>query len=308
MYEKGPKIPIEITPYTDEEVEKAKNYVKSWAGEEVSSANPTTRFTIDTVTPVRLWRHVPTNNIHGSSVIGLAWDDEGNLHGTCGKDGKPEYAFKIVPRDHFVFESKEAAEQDEMFFLLESIYNGSREMPTWTDADGKFCVEAPQSYRFKLEYLKPIDQMCDCRMNWLNANQLPKAVEVAQTDKKVRFLQLTLPLLNGFRYPVQVLNFVVTMPGEIKYVPNFTSIYRQTSMASDLKVNFDGNMLTGSSIVGLNDHEAVTMTMVVPNEMFPSISTYIREGNPELIPMLAFAGLALLYWLLTLRTLPQSLT
>ena len=133
---------------------------------------------------------------------------------------------------------------------------------------------------------------------------LPKAVEVAQTDKKVRFLQLTLPLLNGFRYPVQVLNFVVTMPGEIKYVPNFTSIYRQTSMASDLKVNFDGNMLTGSSIVGLNDHEAVTMTMVVPNEMFPSISTYIREGNPELIPMLAFAGLALLYWLLTLRTLP----
>ena len=133
---------------------------------------------------------------------------------------------------------------------------------------------------------------------------LPKAVEVAQTDKKVRFLQLTLPLLNGFRYPVQVLNFVVTMPGEIKYVPNFTSIYRQTSMASDLKVNFDGNMLTGSSIVGLNDHEAVTMTMVVPNEMFPSISTYIREGNPELIPMLAFAGLALLYWLLTLRTWP----
>ena len=133
---------------------------------------------------------------------------------------------------------------------------------------------------------------------------LPKAVEVAQTDKKVRFLQLTLPLLNGFRYPVQVLNFVVTMPGEIKYVPNFTSIYRQTSMASDLKVNFDGNMLTGSSLVGLNDHEAVTMTMVVPNEMFPSISTYIREGNPELIPMLAFAGLALLYWLLTLRTWP----
>lgn len=133
---------------------------------------------------------------------------------------------------------------------------------------------------------------------------LPKAVEVAQTEKKVRFLQLTLPLLSGFEYPVQVLNFVVTLPGDIKYVPEFTSIYRQTSMASDLKINYDGSMLTGSSITSLNDHEAVTMTMVVPNEMFPSISTYIREGNPELIPMLVFAGLALLYWLLTLRTWP----
>lgn len=192
MYEKGPKIPIEVTPYTAEEVEAAKNYVKSWAGEEVSSANPTTRFTIDTVTPIRLWRHVPTNNIHGSSVIGLAWDDDGNLHGTCGKDGKPEYAFKIVPRDHFAFDSKEAAEQDEMFFLLESIYNGSREIPAWTDADGKFCVEAPRSFRFRVEYLKPIDEMCSCCMDWLKENQLPKAVEVDES--------LKLPSVVGRRY------------------------------------------------------------------------------------------------------------
>lgn len=133
---------------------------------------------------------------------------------------------------------------------------------------------------------------------------IPNAVAVAVTENKVRFLQLTLPLLSGFSYPVESLNFVVTMPGDIKYVPNFTSIYRQSSMASDLKVNYDGSMLTGSSITSLNDHEAVTMTMVVPNEMFPSISTYIREGNPEVIPMLVFAGLALLYWLLTLRTWP----
>ena len=133
---------------------------------------------------------------------------------------------------------------------------------------------------------------------------IPNAVAVAQTENKGRFLQLTLPLLSGFAYPVEVLNFVVTLPGDIKYVPNFTSIYKQSSMASSLKVHYEGSMMTGSSIAPLNDHEAVTMTMVVPNEMFPSISTYIREGNPELVPMLAFAGLALLYWLLTLRTWP----
>ena len=133
---------------------------------------------------------------------------------------------------------------------------------------------------------------------------LPKAVGVAVTEKNERYLELTLPLLSGFTYPVQSLNFVITLPGEIKYVPNFTSIYRQNSIASDLKVSYDGSMLTGSSITSLNDHEAVTMTMVVPGEMFPTISTYIREGNPELIPMLIFAGLALLYWILFLRTWP----
>ena len=133
---------------------------------------------------------------------------------------------------------------------------------------------------------------------------IPKSVGVVKGEKGERYLQLTLPLLSGFQYSVQSLNFVITLPGEIKYVPNFTSIYRQNSMASDLKVSYDGSMLTGTSITTLNDHEAVTMTMVVPGEMFPTISTYIREGEPELIPMLICAGLAMLYWLLTLRTWP----
>ena len=133
---------------------------------------------------------------------------------------------------------------------------------------------------------------------------IPEAVGVVKGENGERYLELTLPLLSGFQYSVQSLNFVITLPGEIKYVPNFTSIYRQNSIASDLKVSYDGSMLTGSSITTLNDHEAVTMTMVVPGEMFPTISTYIREGEPELIPMLIFAGLAMLYWLLTLRTWP----
>ena len=192
MYEKGPQIPIEATPYTDEEVEQAKAYVKGWAGEEVSSANPTTIFSIDKVTPIRLWRHVPTDNINGSKVIGLAWDDKGNLHGTCGKDGKAEYAFKIVPQDHIAFPSKEAAYQDEKFFTMESIYNGSAEMPTWTDENGQFCVATPQSFRFKLEYVKPIDQMCECCMKWLNENQLPQPVNVDASIK--------LPSVMGRRY------------------------------------------------------------------------------------------------------------
>ena len=135
---------------------------------------------------------------------------------------------------------------------------------------------------------------------------IPNAVAVAETEDftQAPYLQLTLPLLCGFSYPVQLLNFVVTLPGNIVYQAEFTSIYRQNSIASDLKINYDGSMLTGSSITTLNDREAVTMTMVVPNEMFPTISTYRRVGNPEIVPMLICAGVALLYWILFLRTWP----
>lgn len=132
---------------------------------------------------------------------------------------------------------------------------------------------------------------------------IPDAVAVTG-ERGDRKLQLTLPLLSGFAYPVQSMEFVISMPGNVAYEPNFTSIYRQASIRSDLTVNVDKAMITGSSIVELHDHDAITMTMIVPEEMFPSVSTYVREGNPEVVPMLVCAGLALLYWLLFLRTVP----
>ena len=137
---------------------------------------------------------------------------------------------------------------------------------------------------------------------------LPKAVKVVpfetEEGKQSAYLQLQLPLLSGFSLPVDVLSFVITLPTDIPYMPAFTSIYRQTSMESDLDYNVKGNMITGSSIVQIQDHDSVDMTLVVPNEMFPGISTYIRTGDPELIPMLIVAGVAVLYWLLFCRTLP----
>lgn len=138
---------------------------------------------------------------------------------------------------------------------------------------------------------------------------IPEAVKVlVDPDKPTaeRKLQLAVPLLNGFEYPVEKLNFTVTMPSNIMALtPEFTSIYRQTSIASDLTVNKNGTQIIGSSKSILNDHEGVTMLMVVPKEMFPSVSTYIREGNPEIIPMAICAALALVYWIVFLRTLPM---
>jgi len=125
-----------------------------------------------------------------------------------------------------------------------------------------------------------------------------------ERGEQTAYLQLQLPLLSSFSLPVDVLSFVITLPTDIPYMPNFTSTYRQTSMESDLDYNVKGNLITGSSVVQIQDHDSVLMTLVVPNEMFPSISTYIRTGDPELIPMLICIGVAILYWLLFCRTLP----
>ena len=133
---------------------------------------------------------------------------------------------------------------------------------------------------------------------------IPSTVGVAEDAQGNDILQLTLPLLSGFSYPVKDLSFIINLPGDIKYQPDFYSVYRQTSIESDLKVDVDGRMVTGKSIAELHDHDALTMYMVVPQEMFPTVSMYVREGNPELVPMLVCAGLALLYWLLFLRTWP----
>ena len=137
----------------------------------------------------------------------------------------------------------------------------------------------------------------------LNYN-IPGAVKAVKGEKGERYLQLELPLLSSFSLPVQGFSFIVTMPDSIKYYPTYTSIYQQAGIEASLEQRIDKNMITGASVQPLNDHEAITMLMVVPQEMFPNVSTYIREGNPEVKPMLILGGLALVYWILFLRTLP----
>lgn len=137
---------------------------------------------------------------------------------------------------------------------------------------------------------------------------IPEAVKVDRDSVSLtgeRKLMLSIPLLNGFEYPVEKLSFVITMPSDQMTNPAiFTSTYRQASAQSDLEVFPKGAQIIGSSKVTLNDHEGLTMTMIVPQEMFPTVSTYVREGNPEIVPMIVCCALALLYWLIFLRTLP----
>lgn len=192
MHEKGYRYEFELTPYTDEEIAATKNRQKCYAGEEVSSENPSTVFLPDEATPIRLWRAVPHTNINGSKVIGLAYDEDGSLYGTCGDNGTAEYGFRIVPRPHLTFASREEAEASEEYLVTASIYDGYEELETWTDAEGRFCMKAPSVYAFAIDWLKPIDEVCPQRRNWMEENLLPRKVEVDPS--------LKLPEVNGRRY------------------------------------------------------------------------------------------------------------
>ena len=138
---------------------------------------------------------------------------------------------------------------------------------------------------------------------------LPKIVTVAVDDKGIvdkKTLNLNLDILSGFSYPISAMTYTITIPGDFPQTPDFYSTYRQNGLASELNLLINGNMLTGSTKNGFNDHESVSMSLSVSPDMFPGVSTYQRTGNPELIPMGALAGVALLYWLIFLRTFPAK--
>lgn len=117
-------------------------------------------------------------------------------------------------------------------------------------------------------------------------------------------LNLELPILCGFAYPVQSLEFAISFPTDVETRPYFTGGYRQSTMENIMTIAVSGNLISGSINQALDDQETITMTMEVTEAMFPLVSTYERTGNPEIVPMVIIGAVALLYWLLTLRNFP----
>ena len=125
---------------------------------------------------------------------------------------------------------------------------------------------------------------------------------VEQTEQET--LQLNLPLLSGFAYPVKEMEFSVTLPGIVGAVPAFSSGYHQVDIEKDLRYEVNGAIISGSFLQELKDHETLHMTLAVTDDMFPQAAVEIRNTDFANVGMAVFAGLALLYWLLFLRCLP----
>lgn len=124
---------------------------------------------------------------------------------------------------------------------------------------------------------------------------------VRMMDEK---MTLILPLLSGFSLPVDNVILNVMLPGTITGRPVFKSTYHQDDIETILSAAVNNNVVTGRIVQQLKDRETLTMTMTVTPEMFGGVSTYVRVGNPEVVPMGICAALAFLYWLLFLRSFP----
>ena len=116
--------------------------------------------------------------------------------------------------------------------------------------------------------------------------------------------ELSLPILSGFSYPVELLEFSVTMPGQITSKPAFSSGYHQASIEQDLSAQTNGNTITGQSLKTLKDHESLVMTLTVDGNHFPTTALALEDALFDDIAMAVCGILALLYWLLALRAAP----
>ena len=125
---------------------------------------------------------------------------------------------------------------------------------------------------------------------------------VAETE--IGTLELRVPLLSGFAYPVASLEFTVTLPGETDALPAFNSGYHQTSIEQHLNYTLEGSSIRGNSLKAIKDHETLMMTLPVDDIMFPRVVVQTESAMVAWIGMGVCGGLAILYWLLFLRFVP----
>ncbi len=117
-------------------------------------------------------------------------------------------------------------------------------------------------------------------------------------------LELQVPLLSGFSYPVESMQFSVTLPGTPEGKPAFSSGYHQSDIEKDLTYTVSGATISGISQKALKDHETLAMTLAVTEEMFPQTGIKLPDLQIVNIAMGVCAVLAVLYWLITLRCVP----
>ncbi len=118
-------------------------------------------------------------------------------------------------------------------------------------------------------------------------------------------LELQLPLLAGFAYPVQALEFSVTLPGTVTAKPAFSSGYHQANIEKDIHCTTNGATVTGIAQVELKDHETLSMHLLVSEEMFPQPRLIAPDFQTVHVLITVFSLLALAYWVIFLRNLPS---
>ncbi len=157
-------------------------------------------------------------------------------------------------------------------------------------ANGALQVEIPAEY---MGGRIPLDYVGQCQFT---------------RSDRAGFLELDLPLVGEFSYPIEALSFTVSLPkplesgtDPIKFTSNRGGRVVETYLDSPV---IDGNTITCSLIKPLEDHSSLTMHLTVPEEMFPGARFESWSVSFDDIAMYVIGGLALVYWLIFLRCTP----
>lgn len=114
-------------------------------------------------------------------------------------------------------------------------------------------------------------------------------------------LFLTLPLLSGFSYPIDRMEFSITLPGMPEAYPNFFSTYHPESIDSQMEYTINNGVIAGHFTEKLKDHETLTMRLEVSNELFPQPIVKQWSLSNDDLAQYGLIILSLLYWLIFLR-------
>ncbi len=118
-------------------------------------------------------------------------------------------------------------------------------------------------------------------------------------------LELQLPMLSGFAYPVQSLEFSVSLPGPVNAKPAFSSGYHQANIEKDISWTVSGTAITGIAQVALKDHETLAMQLLVSQDLFPPRGIAVPDFQAINVLLIVFSLLSLAYWMIFLRNLPH---
>ena len=134
--------------------------------------------------------------------------------------------------------------------------------------------------------------------------RLDRAAE-AQKDGA---MLLTVPILSGFAYPVDALTVNVDLPDEVDAKPAFISGYYQEHTDKLLQTTVSGSTITIVSQQVLLDHETLTMTLQVDEDMFPGTAAAARVmGMLDLFVLIVALAAAAYYGITLLPTLPRKI-
>lgn len=114
-------------------------------------------------------------------------------------------------------------------------------------------------------------------------------------------LRLGVPVLAGFKYPIDELQFSITLPGLVDQAPNFVSGYHQGDIEKDLTYSISGGNIAGRSWGTIKDHETLTVYLNASEELFPQKRVNLPQLETVTLLMGLCAGVAAAYWILFLR-------